>query len=106
MQLFPEYDDKSLAPVVKSTCHYYLLPCYFLFYRNNKLLNLLLNMMASLVTEKRSSLSSFASDHPSRISAILSVVLLMHKDVKIRKILSSCKAEVDLILQNILAVQV
>ncbi|XP_057506266.1 uncharacterized protein LOC130789508 isoform X3 [Actinidia eriantha] len=103
--LFPEYDDKSLAPVVKSACHYYLLPCYFLFYRNNKLLNLLLNMMASLVTEKRSSLSSFASDHSSRISAILSVVLLMHKDVKIRKILSSCKAEVDLILQNILAVQ-
>ncbi|XP_057491227.1 uncharacterized protein LOC130776972 isoform X3 [Actinidia eriantha] len=103
--LFPEYDDKSLAPVVKSTCHYYLLPCYFLFYRNNKLLNLLLNMMASLVTEKRSSLSSFASDHSSRISAILSVVLLMHKDVKIRKILSSCKADVDLILQNILAVQ-
>ncbi|PSS30415.1 Testis-expressed sequence 10 protein [Actinidia chinensis var. chinensis] len=103
--LFPEYDDKSLAPVIKSTCHYYLLPCYFLFYRNNKLLNLLLNMMASLVTEKGSSLSSFASDHSSRISAILSVVLLMHKDVKIRKILSSCKAEVDLILQNILAVQ-
>ncbi|CAL5408384.1 unnamed protein product [Camellia sinensis] len=91
---FPEDDDESRIPVLRSTRHYYFLPCYILFYRSNKLLNLVLRKMGSLVTEK------------SRITAIVSVVLLMHKDVKVWKILSSCKTDTDFILQSILVVQV
>ncbi|KAL7198113.1 hypothetical protein ACSBR2_020602 [Camellia fascicularis] len=91
---FPEDDDESRIPVLRSTRQYYFLPCYILFYRSNKLLNLVLRKMGSLVTEK------------SRITAIVSVVLLMHKDVKVWKILSSCKADIDFILQSILVVQV
>ncbi|CAL5344535.1 unnamed protein product [Camellia sinensis] len=90
---FPEDDDESRIPVLRSTRHYYFLPCYILFYRSNKLLNLVLRKMGSLVTEK------------SRITAIVSVVLLMHKDVKVWKILSSCKTDIDFILQSILVVQ-
>lgn len=106
MQCFPESDDQAPAPVPRSTSHYYLLPCYFLFYRSDKLLNLVLNRMGSSVTEKKSSLSSCVLDHSSWINPIVSVVLLMHKDVKIRRVLSSCKAEIQLILDNILVVQV
>ncbi|XP_058205322.1 uncharacterized protein LOC131319180 isoform X2 [Rhododendron vialii] len=102
---FPESDDLAPAPVPRSTSHYYLLPCYFLFYRSDKLLNLVLNRMGSLVTEKKSSISSCVPDHSSWINPIVSVVLLMHKDVKIRRVLSSCKAEIQLILDNILVVQ-
>ncbi|GMP75424.1 hypothetical protein CsSME_00032520 [Camellia sinensis var. sinensis] len=93
LQCFPEDDDESRIPVLRSTRHYYFLPCYILFYRSNKLLNLVLRKMGSLVTEK------------SRITAIVSVVLLMHKDVKVWKILSSCKTDIDFILQSILVVQ-
>ncbi|KAL6984249.1 hypothetical protein U1Q18_017627, partial [Sarracenia purpurea var. burkii] len=99
----PDYDDETPAPVYRSIS-YYLLPCYFLFYRSDKLLNLVLNKMGSLVTEEMSHFSC-ATDCCSRINAIVSVVLLMHEDAKIRKILSSCKAEIDLILQNLLLVQ-
>lgn len=102
---FPESDDRAPEPVPRSTSHYYLLPCYFLFYRSDKLLNLVLNRMGSLVIEKKSLLCSGAADHSSWINPIVSVVLLMHKDVKIRKVLSSCKAVIGLILDNILVVQ-
>lgn len=106
MQCFPESDDRAPEPVPRSTSHYYLLPCYFLFYRSDKLLNLVLNRMGSLVIEKKSLLCSGAADHSSWINPIVSVVLLMHKDVKIRKVLSSCKAVIGSILDNILVVQV
>ncbi|KAI8562907.1 hypothetical protein RHMOL_Rhmol03G0071900 [Rhododendron molle] len=102
---FPESDDQAPALVPRGTSHYYLLPCYFLFYRSDKLLNLVLNRMGSLVAEKKSSLSSCVPNHSSWINPIVSVVLLMHKDVKIRRVLSSCKAEIQLILDNILVVQ-
>ncbi|KAH7843540.1 hypothetical protein Vadar_017908 [Vaccinium darrowii] len=103
---FPESDDRASEPVPRSTSHYYLLPLYFLFYRSDKLLNLVLNRMGSLVIEKKSLLCSGVADHSSWINPIVSVVLLMHKDVKIQKALSSCKAEIELILDNILVVQV
>ncbi|XP_052198998.1 uncharacterized protein LOC127806055 isoform X2 [Diospyros lotus] len=102
---FPEDTDESTGPVGRSSSHYYLLPCFFLFYRSDKILRFVLKKLCSLVIEKRLSLSSCAPDHSSRIAAIVSLIRLMHQDVKIRKILSSCKAEIDLILQNILTIQ-
>ncbi|XP_059668653.1 uncharacterized protein LOC132313744 [Cornus florida] len=106
----PEGDDESTISIRTSSSRYYLLPCFILFYRINKLLNLVLNMMGSLVAEKSSSLFCCtcirsATDHSSRITSIVSILLLMRKDIKIQRILSSCKAEIDCILQNILVVQ-
>ncbi|KAA8518461.1 hypothetical protein F0562_015935 [Nyssa sinensis] len=67
-------------------------------------------MMGSLITENSSTLSSRncsqnTTDHSSKISAIVSVILLMHEDVKLQQILSSCKAEIDCIVQNLFAFQ-
>ena len=45
-------------------------------------------------------------DSLNLIQCIVSVILLMHNDVKVRKIISSSKSEIDLILQNVYTLQV
>ncbi len=109
MQFIPEDHDKANVSI--PTRRYYLLPCFFLFDRSHELLNLTLKTMGSLITESSSSLCSpnsiqYAMDCSSRISAIVSVLVFMHMDVKFRKIISSYKAEIDHILQKILSLQV
>lgn len=102
----PEEVSKSTIIIRTSRSRDYLLPCLLLFYRSNKLLNLVLNSMGSLVSENRSTLSDqYATDHSSRIKAIVSVILLIHADARMQQILPSCKAEIDLILQNIQGLQ-
>ncbi|XP_059463584.1 uncharacterized protein LOC132192307 isoform X2 [Corylus avellana] len=90
-----------------STLRYYLIPCFFFFDRSHKLLDLVLKMMGSLITESSSSLfpPKYATDCSSRINAIVSVLVLMHKDVKVQQIISSLKAEIDHILRKILSFQ-
>jgi hypothetical protein len=90
------------------TLRYYLIPCFFFFDRSHKLLDLVLKMMGSLITDSSSSLFSlkYATDCSSRINAIVSVLVLMHKDVKVQQIISSLKAEIDRILRKILSFQV
>ncbi|KAK3040040.1 hypothetical protein RJ639_028294 [Escallonia herrerae] len=88
---------------------YYLLPCLFLFYRSNKLLSLVLNVMGSLVGGYGSSNSAcpqYATEQPSRIRAIVSILLLMHADSKMQQRLLLNKEEIDRVLQNILVLQV
>ncbi|XP_062167443.1 uncharacterized protein LOC133873715 isoform X1 [Alnus glutinosa] len=89
------------------TLRYYLIPCFFFFDRSHKLLDLVLKMMGSLITDSSSSLFSpkYAKDCSSRINAIVSVLVLMHKDVKVQQIISSLKAEIDRILRKILSFQ-
>ncbi|OVA09115.1 Pre-rRNA-processing protein IPI1/Testis-expressed sequence 10 protein [Macleaya cordata] len=91
-------------------CKYYLAPCFFLFDRSDKLLTLVLNLMGSSMAENNSSFPSHhgticAFDQSSRISAIASILLFMHNDVKLQRALSSCKAEIRLILRNLLSAQ-
>lgn len=108
VHFIPEDHDKANVSI--PTRRYYLLPCFFLFDRSHELLNLTLKTMGSLITESSSSLCSpnsiqYAMDCSSRISAIVSVLVFMHMDVKFRKMISSYKAEIDHILQKILSLQ-
>ncbi|KAF3969199.1 hypothetical protein CMV_006986 [Castanea mollissima] len=104
----PEDHDES--KVSFPTLLYYLLPCFFLFDRSHKLLNLVLKTMGSLITASSSSQCSpnyiqYAMECSSRINAIVSVLVFMHKDVKVQKIIFAFKAEIVHMLQKILSLQ-
>ncbi|ESR43310.1 hypothetical protein CICLE_v10011038mg [Citrus x clementina] len=106
----PEDDEENSLPTHQQTCCYYMLPCFFLFDRSPKLLKLVLNLMGSLITESSSSSSShsytqYGNDNSNQINAVVSALLLMHKDTKVRKIISSFKEEVVHILQIIHSLQ-
>lgn len=97
--------------VSRKRTRYYLLPCMFFFSRSSKLLKLVLKMMGSLVKEKSSSGSSqqwtqYTTGYSRRIDAIVSVLLLIFADIKVRKNLLVCQAEIKQILDNILQLQV
>ncbi|XP_050380757.1 uncharacterized protein LOC126797993 isoform X2 [Argentina anserina] len=47
----------------------------------------------------------YERDSSSRVELIVSVLLLLHKDHKLRQIMSSFEAEIDCILQSIISVQ-
>ncbi|KAG2683092.1 hypothetical protein I3760_10G016800 [Carya illinoinensis] len=102
-----DHDEPNVSiPILR----YYLLPCFFLFDRSHKLLDLVLRMMGSLITESSSPLFSpdyirYATDSSSRTNAIVSVIVLMHRDVKVHKILSELKAETRNLLQKMLSLQ-
>ncbi|XP_043815771.1 uncharacterized protein LOC110623015 isoform X3 [Manihot esculenta] len=105
----PGDDDvpMSSSHVPKQSC--YILPCFFLFDRSHKLLKLVLNVMASSMSTS-SSLSSndhthHASGRASRINDIVNVLRLMNRDAKIKQIICSSRAEIDLIWQNIHSLQ-
>lgn len=110
MQCIPE--DKENSCLYNQTCLYYLVPCYFLFERSSKLTEEVLKRMQFIVSENTKALESVVQDRESGrssldlIQSIVSVILLMHNDVKVRKIISSSKSEIDLILQNVISLQV
>ncbi|KAL9811648.1 putative testis-expressed protein 10/pre-rRNA-processing protein Ipi1 [Arabidopsis thaliana] len=104
-------EDKERSYLYMQTCLYYLLPCYFLFDRSSKLTEQVLKRMRSMVSENVKALESVQDRESGRdslnlIQCIVSVILLMHNDVKVRKIISSSKSEIDLILQNVYTLQV
>ncbi|XP_058003372.1 uncharacterized protein LOC131179964, partial [Hevea brasiliensis] len=66
----------------------YIVPCFYMFESSRKLLNLVLNGMGSMIIE-------------SRINDIVSVLMLMHKDDKMNRIISSSRAEFDHVSQSI-----
>ncbi|XP_058003755.1 uncharacterized protein LOC110659077 [Hevea brasiliensis] len=66
----------------------YIVPSFYMFESSRKLLNLVLNGMGSMITE-------------SRINDIVSVLMLMHKDDKMNRIISSSRAEFDHVSQSI-----
>ncbi|KAF2289641.1 hypothetical protein GH714_037657 [Hevea brasiliensis] len=66
----------------------YIVPCFYMFESSRKLLNLVLNGMGSMITE-------------SRINDIVSVLILMHKNDKMNRIISSSRAEFDHVSQSI-----
>ncbi|KAK6147312.1 hypothetical protein DH2020_018224 [Rehmannia glutinosa] len=101
-------DDHGSASVVSvKRRRYYLLPSFYLFYGSKRLLNLVLNVMGSWISEVSSSLGSphlthLSVDRSTTVCAIGSVLFHMYKDVKIRQILLSCKIETETMLQNLL----
>ncbi|KAL3536032.1 hypothetical protein ACH5RR_004493 [Cinchona calisaya] len=101
------HDDESRASVSINNSHYYLLPCFFLFDRSTTLLDLFLTSMRSLITDDSSLLLSphhTASkiSHSSRLNAIVTLLLLMHEDVKMQQILLPHKAHSESILEIVL----
>ncbi|CAK7342019.1 unnamed protein product [Dovyalis caffra] len=104
-------DDESMGSIREQKRRYYLLPSFFLFDRNYKLLNLVLNVLGSSINGSSSSLLSgdhfrYAVGNSSRINAIVSVLLWMQRDAKVQQILYLCKEEIDHISQSICALQV
>lgn len=103
-----EDEDESTASIHRSTSYYYLLPVIILFDRSHKLLKVAFKMMESLIAENASSTCNsmqYAKDRSSRIKAIVSFLSLLYKDVKFQHLLSSCKAEIESILQNMLLLE-
>jgi len=103
-------EDKENSYLYIQTCLYYLVPCYFLFNRSSKLTEQVLIRMRSMISENTKALESVQDRESGRnslnmIQCIISVILLMHNDVKVRKIISSFKPEIDLILQNVITLQ-
>ncbi|CAH2036339.1 unnamed protein product [Thlaspi arvense] len=109
----PEDKDKSSYLYIQ-TCLYYLVPCFFLFDRSSKLTREVLKRMRFMISENSKAMmeSSAQQDRGScrnslnLIQCIVSVVLLMHNDVKVRKIISPFKSEIDLILHSVISLQV
>ncbi|KAF9690196.1 hypothetical protein SADUNF_Sadunf01G0170500 [Salix dunnii] len=104
----PEYNDESA--IHGQTRRYYLLPSFILFDRSYKLLNLVLNVMGSLVNGRSSSLLSgdhirYAKGNSSIINAIVSVLLWMQRDAKVQQILYLYKEEIDHISRSICSLQ-
>ncbi|XP_022888460.1 uncharacterized protein LOC111403998 isoform X1 [Olea europaea var. sylvestris] len=101
-----EDDHEPSTAISVKRRDYYLLPPFLLFHRSNRLLSLVLNVMGSWVSETCSLIgsdnqTSFTIDSSSRLCAIISMLLLMDEDVKIQRILSSCKMQIKNILQNL-----
>ncbi|XP_024029744.1 uncharacterized protein LOC21385805 isoform X1 [Morus notabilis] len=99
-------DENSIC---SRTWHYYLIPCFVLFDKSHRLLQLVLQALGSLIT-RFSSLSPHdqnqnAKDCSSTIDAAVSVLLSMHKDVKILRIISSFKEDVHDIFRKIVCLQ-
>ncbi|RDY09389.1 hypothetical protein CR513_06240, partial [Mucuna pruriens] len=111
VQCIPEDGDEQGTPSIQlSTWHYYLLPCFFLFDRCHKLMNLVLKRMGSAITESSlSSISDKGTQHTRncliRVNAVTSVLLLMHNDAKLQQIMSLFKEDIDNIIQQVLSLQ-
>ncbi|XP_027349391.1 uncharacterized protein LOC113860993 isoform X2 [Abrus precatorius] len=107
----PEDDDEQgTSSIQLSTLHYYLLPCFFLFDRCHKLMNLVLKTMGSAITKSSlSPISDNCTQHTRncliRVNAVTSILLFMHKDAKLQQILALFKEDIDNIIQQILSLQ-
>ncbi|GAB4849228.1 hypothetical protein Ancab_004039 [Ancistrocladus abbreviatus] len=107
---FPEDDDECNINNFIHSYHYYLLPCFFLFDRSVKLLKLVLDMLESLTLDWDPTPFShydtrIASDHLRRIRATVAVLLMISKNTKVQRLLSSCQLEMNRVLQGILSLQ-
>ncbi|CAN8257038.1 unnamed protein product [Cochlearia groenlandica] len=103
-------EDKENSYNYIQTCLYYLVPCYFLFDHSSKLTEQVLKRLQSIVSENTKALESVQDRESGKsslslIQSIVSVILMMHNDAKVRKIMSSSKSEINLILQNVVSLQ-
>lgn len=101
---------ESKANLSTNNSHYYLLPCFFLFDRSTKLLDLFLTSVRSLITDNTSLLlsphhSTSKIIQSSRSNVVVTVLLLMHEDVKMHQILLPHKSQIESVLEMVLKVQ-
>lgn len=101
-------DDEHGTP---STQHYYLLPCFFLFDRCHKVMNVVLKKMGSAIYDssvllKSDKCSQHIKNCLNKVNAVTSVLLLMHKDAKLRQIMSLFKENIDNIVEPVISLQV
>ncbi|KAM1650142.1 hypothetical protein ACFXTN_002886 [Malus domestica] len=110
VQCIVEDDKKTTVSISSSSCRYYLIPCFVLFDKSHKLLNLVLNTLGSWITESSllhvtGDLTHYATDTSSMVDAVVFLLQLMHMDDKICQIISSFKAEIDYIMKGIRLLQ-
>lgn len=78
-----------------------------LFDKSHNLLRLILRALGLLITQLPShNQNQYAKDCSNKTFAIVSVLLSMYKDIKMQRIISSFREDVDGILQNIVHLQV
>lgn len=100
-----EEDDESTKSLIRPSRQYYLLPCFFLFDRSNMLLNQILEVLKSFTRGNVLSLlphqkGALEQDHLSTILSVVAVLLLLLGDIKMQKLLLSCKTEIRNILES------
>ncbi|KAK9715972.1 hypothetical protein RND81_06G202800 [Saponaria officinalis] len=93
--LFPDHEKEQREFRSSCTCRYYLVPCFHLLNRNIILVKHLLTKMSTQLTQ----------DCPRKIKAAVCLFSMLSMDLKMQKVLSSCKPEVDDILQKLLTTQ-
>ncbi|XP_061338015.1 uncharacterized protein LOC133284896 [Gastrolobium bilobum] len=104
IQCVPEDGDKERTS--SSILLYYLEPCFLLFGRCHKLMSLVLKTMRSAITETSlTPISDNCTQHTSncliKVDVVASVLIAMHKDKKLRKIMVEVKEDIDYIIQEI-----
>lgn len=103
-------DDWEHGSIKKSSnsC-YYLLPCFFLFRCSSKLMYLVLNSLKAAITEEVSLLALHHThstiNHLKSTCAVLSLLLMMHEDIKMKKILLSQKRIFRSITEEVINLQ-
>ncbi|XP_012574851.1 uncharacterized protein [Cicer arietinum] len=110
VQCIPEGGEKQHIASNQLSAIYYLLPCFFLFDRCHKLMGYVLKTMGSAITESSLSLKTDnGTQHMgnclTRVNAVASVLVLMHKDAKLQHIMSEFKEDIDNIVQKVLSLQ-
>ncbi|GKB00375.1 armadillo-like helical domain-containing protein [Tanacetum coccineum] len=99
-----EEEHGSSNTVRTSRSRYYILPCFLLFSKSKKLFNNVLSVISSISGNDTPIVDGQNShvmlDHISRITAVVRILLLMHEDVKVWKILSSYKEEIASVLHK------
>ncbi|KAF7818845.1 Pre-rRNA-processing protein IPI1 isoform A [Senna tora] len=110
VQSIPENDDEHNLSSRLSILQYYLLPCFFLFDRCYKLMNLVLRSMGSTIRESSlSAVSDICTQSrkgcSGRVYAVTSLLSMMHKDPKLQPLMSLFKADIDNIQQEVLSLQ-
>lgn len=94
---------------ISSSC-YYLLPCFFLFSYSSELLYLVLNSLKIVIAEEVSLLSPHhthsTSNHLKSTYTVLSLLLLMHEDMKMKRILLSQQTHIKSIIEEVIKFQV
>ncbi|CAI0391122.1 unnamed protein product [Linum tenue] len=97
-------EDNDAAGFVEASS-YYFVPCFFLFDSSHRLFELVLKTMASLIHKLSTSVLSNEDDSALRLSSgiesIVGVLLLMHRDAKIGRLICSYKDDIALISRSI-----
>ncbi|CAH9080634.1 unnamed protein product [Cuscuta epithymum] len=104
----PEEVNKQNSILSLKKSQYYLLPCFFLFHRSSRLLSDVLKGLGSLLAVNGSPTLSrqdiefvpaIINHKSSLVSSLVSLLLLLLTDTRMRRLLSSCKAEIKIISQ-------